>query len=161
MVATLWGEHRVVGTRSQLPPPLADLDDDDEIWLRWCLETPNLGWWWVKGLLLCFIVRFPNCNDVREPDKLWLALIVQYTLAMFAQNQRESWRSVWWINLRVLPAVAAFLFYIIQPESLRGADKYITCWFGLEAKTRFSNHFHFPCMNDTSTFCFIYPSNLI
>ena len=31
MVATLWGEHRVVGTRSQLPPPLADLDDDDEI----------------------------------------------------------------------------------------------------------------------------------
>ena len=27
--ATLWGEHRVVGTRSQLPPPLADLDDDD------------------------------------------------------------------------------------------------------------------------------------
>ena len=81
MVATLWGEHRVVGTRSQLPPPLADLDDDDEIWLRWCLETPNLGWWWVKGLLLCFIVRFPNCNGVREPDKLWLALIVQYTLA--------------------------------------------------------------------------------
>ena len=30
MVATLWGEHQVVGTRSQLPPPLADLDDDGD-----------------------------------------------------------------------------------------------------------------------------------